>query len=163
MKELLDKLSSYNLFNYLFPGIVYVAILEKVSSYSLIQKDIVIGVFLYYFIGLIISRIGSIIVEPILKKCHILNFADYGKYVTASKADPLIPILSEANNMYRTLCSMFFCLALTMLYEHVVPELSWLKTWWKEVLVFLILVLFVFSYKKQTDYITKRVNNHKDD
>ncbi len=162
MKELLDKLSSYNLFNYLLPGIVYVAILEQVSSYSLIQKDIVIGVFLYYFIGLVISRVGSIIIEPVFKKLHILNFSDYSKYVSASKSDPLLPTLSEANNMYRTLCSMFFCLALTILFEHIVPEFSWLETWWSEILVVTLLALFILSYKKQTDYISKRVNNHKE-
>jgi hypothetical protein len=162
MKELLDKLSSYNLFNYLLPGIVYVAILEQVSNYSLIQKDIIVGVFLYYFIGLVISRVGSIIIEPILKKLHILNFSDYGKYVSASKKDPLILTLSEANNMYRTLCSMLFFLALTILFEHIVPKFLWLETWWAEVLIITLLVLFLLSYKKQTDYITKRVNNHEE-
>lgn len=163
MKELLDKLSSYNLFNYLLPGIVYVVILNQISSYDLIQKDIVVGVFFYYFIGLIISRVGSIIIEPILKQLSILNFSDYGKYISASKKDPLIPILSEANNMYRTLCSMLFCLAFTILFENIIPKYLWLETWWSEILIITLLALFILSYKKQTDYITKRVNNQKDD
>ena len=73
MKELIDKLSTYNIFNYLFPGVLFAYILSKVSSYDLIQKDLVTGVFLYYFIGLVISRIGSLFIEPFLKKNKILE------------------------------------------------------------------------------------------
>ena len=60
MKDILSKLSSYNLFNYLFPGILFVIVIGKVTHYSLIQQDVIIGVFLYYFIGLVVSRFGSI-------------------------------------------------------------------------------------------------------
>lgn len=163
MKELLDKLSSYNLFNYLFPGVVFVAILDKVSSYHLVQKDIVIGVFLYYFIGLIISRVGSIVIEPILKKLKFLEFSDYAEYVKASQKDVSLATLSETNNMYRTLCSMFFCLAVTIFFEHITPNFLWLQTWWSEVLVVALFSLFVLSYRKQTAYISKRVNANKAD
>ena len=58
MKELLDKLSSYNIFNYLFPGILFCVISKTLIGYNLIMDDIVLGVFLYYFIGLTISRMG---------------------------------------------------------------------------------------------------------
>ena len=67
MKELLDKLSSYNLFNYLFPGILFVTIAKETTSLDLLQENIITGVFLYYFIGLVISRVGSLLIEPLLK------------------------------------------------------------------------------------------------
>ena len=102
MKELLDKLSSYNIFNYLLPGILFSVIASKVTELNLIQSDIVIGVFLYYFVGLIISRLGSLIVEPILKKVKFLKFAEYTDFVKVSEKDKKLEILSESNNMYRT-------------------------------------------------------------
>ena len=71
MKDLLEKLSSYNIFNYLLPGIVFVALADALTSFHFVQQDIVIGVFVYYFIGLIISRLGSIVIEPILSKRSI--------------------------------------------------------------------------------------------
>ena len=52
MKDLIDKLSSYNIFNYFLPGILFVGLAEKVASSSLIQENLMIGLFLYYFIGL---------------------------------------------------------------------------------------------------------------
>ncbi|EGR3053215.1 hypothetical protein DMW34_01055, partial [Vibrio parahaemolyticus] len=122
MENLLDKLSSYNLFNYLFPGIVFVAIVDSLTAYSFTQENLVLGIFLYYFIGLIISRIGSICIEPLLKKVGFLKFSEYKDYMAASQKDQLIPVLSEANNMYRTLCSMFLCISLIKLYEHISPS-----------------------------------------
>jgi hypothetical protein len=65
MKEILDKLSSYNLFNYLLPGIIFVVLASEITRYSFIHDDIVIGAFLYYFIGLVISRFGSLAIEPL--------------------------------------------------------------------------------------------------
>ena len=76
MKDLLDKLSSYNIFNYLLPGVVFVAISKSLTIYNFVQQDIVVGVFLYYFIGLVISRIGSIVIEPMLKWIRFVKFSD---------------------------------------------------------------------------------------
>ena len=68
MEKLLEKLTSYNLFNYLLPGIIFSVLLEKTTNYSIIHKDILIEAFLAYFIGLIISRVSSLIIEPLLIK-----------------------------------------------------------------------------------------------
>jgi len=70
MKDLLDKLSSYDIFNYLLPGVIFAVLAEKLTSFSFIKKDIILGVFLYYFIGLVISRIGSLFIEQFLKKLN---------------------------------------------------------------------------------------------
>lgn len=108
MKDLLDKLTTYNLFNYLFPGVVFVIVASIFTKYSFVQQDIVLGVFLYYFIGLVISRFGSLVVEPILRKLSFVEFVEYGDFVAAAKKDEKIELLSEANNSYRTLFACFF-------------------------------------------------------
>jgi hypothetical protein len=158
MKDIIDKLSSYNIFNYLLPGILFVIILPEVSSFHLMQKDLIVSVFFYYFIGLTISRIGSLIIEPTLKKLKILKFADYSKFVKASQKDSKIDLLSEVNNMYRTISSMLFVLILSKFYEFIESRVSFLEDYGNYILVILISVLYVYSYKKQTDYITKRVD-----
>lgn len=111
MKELLDKLSSYNIFNYLLPGILFSVIASNTTELDLIQKDLFVGVFVYYFVGLVISRFGSLLVEPLLKKTNFLKFADYKEFIRASEKDKKIEVLSEANNMYRTFISTFLLLA----------------------------------------------------
>ena len=72
MKDLIDKLSSYNIFNYLFPGVLFAALGDRLTSYSLLIDDIMVGVFIYYFIGLVISRLGSLFLEPLLKWLKIV-------------------------------------------------------------------------------------------
>ena len=94
MKDLLDKISSYNLFNYLLPGILFVCISKYLTDYNFIQDNDFIGAFLYYFIGMVISRFGSLFVEPILKRISFLKFADYKSFVSASKKDDKIELFS---------------------------------------------------------------------
>lgn len=163
MKELLDKLSSYNIFNYLFPGVVFVVLLSEITSYDFVQQNFIVGAFLYYFIGLIISRIGSIFIEPILKKAKFVKFSDYSSFVRVSKIASKLDILSEVNNMYRTICSLIFVLIVTLAYERLSQYLSFLKEYKSSILLLFLLVLFLFSYKKQTEYINKRIQaNEKD-
>jgi len=158
MKDILSKLSSYNLFNYLFPGILFVIVAGKVTHYSLIQQDVVIGVFLYYFIGLAVSRFGSLVIEPLLRRVSFLYFADYRDFVAASKKDEKLDLLSEVNNTYRTLCSLFTLLLLLKLYEVIETKLPFLAEWNVLVLLVLLLIMFLLSYRKQTGYIAKRID-----
>jgi hypothetical protein len=162
MKDFLDKLSSYNLFNYLLPGIVFVVLSEELTHYSLVQDDIVIGVFLYYFVGLVISRVGSLAIEPLLKRVSFLQFAEYEKFVTACKGDEKIELLSEVNNTYRTLISSFLLLLLLKVYEQVEGRVPVLEDWRAIVVAVPLTVMFLFAYRKQTSYITKRVRIQAD-
>lgn len=157
MKELLQKLSSYNIFNYLLPGVLFVGIAEKLTSYSFIHDDILIGLFLYYFLGLIISRIGSLFVEPLLKFIKVVRFADYQDYVEASKLDSKISLFSEQNNMYRTLCSLFVVLIFVKIYDEIKDILPWSADTSGSIFLLLLLVLLLLSYRKQTQYVVQRI------
>ena len=125
MKEVFDRLSAYNIFNCLLPGALFAGLGEKITTYSLVHENFLIGLFLYYFIGLIISRIGSLIVEPFLKWIKFVKFADYKDYVKASELDPKVDLFSEQNNMYRTLCSLPIVLVLLKIYGGIEEFLSW--------------------------------------
>ena len=158
MDALVDKISSYNIFNYLLPGCLFAAISDLVTDYRLIQEDIVIGLFLYYFAGLVISQIGSLVVEPVLKAVRFVNFVEYSKFVEASKDDPKIDMLSETNNMYRTLCALFLLLVFVVLFDRFAPLQPWLVDIVPFIVGVALLLMFLFSYRKQTAYIVGRVN-----
>lgn len=157
MNELLNKISSYNLFNYLLPGIIFAVLATEITRYSLVQRDILTGAFLYYFIGLVVSRFGSLIVEPLLKRLSFVKFADYKDFVAASKQDEKLEVLSEVNNTYRTLCSVFSLLLILKLYAKIEERVAFLKEWDSMILLVLFLIMFLFSYRKQSSYITKRI------
>jgi uncharacterized membrane protein len=163
MKDILQKLSSYNIFNYLLPGIVFVALLRLLTSYNLIVNEVIVGAFLYYFIGLIISRIGSLVIEPILKKTSLIKFSDYGKFISASKKDEKIELFSEVNNMYRTFISMLLILLLIVIYEKFSSLIN--LSHFVKALIGLIslIIIFILAYKKQTGYINKRIDSQEDE
>lgn len=164
MKEFLDKLASYHFFNYLLPGALFVILADKIANYKMYQTDIIFGLLLYYFIGLIISRVGSLIIEPFLRRVRFITFADYKDFVSASKNDPKIELLSETNNMYRTLCALFLMLVMLKVYSIAEAAYPIITSWSEYILSALLLAMFLFSYRKQSKYIVERVkvNNNKD-
>jgi hypothetical protein len=159
MKEIIDKISSYNLFNYLFPGIIYVVVLGEITSFNLIQENNFIGAFLYYFVGLVISRFGSLVIGEFLqwKKLKFLKFAKYSDFVYASDKDQKIDLFSEVNNMYRTIIALVVILLLSKLTDMAIAYFAISEQTTIILLLIVLLVLFIFSYKKQTGFIVKRV------
>lgn len=161
MDKIIEKITSYNLFNYLLPGILFVVILGYFTPYSLAQENIIIGAFVYYFVGLVVSRFGSLVVEPLLKSARFLNLASYSDFVAAAKVDSKIDVLSETNNMYRTFVSMLVLLAAAKIYELFSYQYPFLAQYGVHILLTMLLVMFLFSYRKQTSYIRKRVELSK--
>lgn len=129
LKDLIGKLSSYNLFTNLLPGILFVALLRELTNLNLIFEPIFLGLFLYYFIGIVINRIGSLVIEPILRKIKFLTFIDYSKFVKASKMDEKIEILSENNNMCRSLVALCLTLLLAIGYERLMSKCAFIGTY----------------------------------
>jgi len=158
MNELLNKLSSYNVFNYLFPGAVFAYIIDSVTPHKLVQNDIVVTLFFYYFIGLIISRIGSIIIEPVITGEWFAPHAKYEDYLSALDMDESIATLSEQNNMYRTIISLMFTIIGVLIYDWLVNAYLWIDYLSTYIILGILIILFLLAYKKQTAYIVKRVN-----
>jgi hypothetical protein len=159
MKELLEKLSSYNIFNYLFPGILFVVFAQEFTSYVYIKDNVLQGLITFYFIGFVVSRFGSLIIEPFLKKIKFISFSNYEDFIDASKKDEKITLLSEQNNMLRSLISMFFLLLIFKGYDLLSNEIPFLNKWGLLILLILLIILFIFSYKKQVQYIKNRIQH----
>ncbi len=157
MKEIIEKLSSYNIFNNLLPGILFSILAKATTNYDFIQTDVFLGSFLYYFIGLIISRFGSLVIENVLIKIKFVRYADYKKFLLAQKNDENINILLESNNMFRTLSSMGILLLILYLYDYLSFRFEISTTITYILLTISIVILFLYSFRKQTDYIRKRV------
>ena len=161
MKDIFDKLTSYKIFNFLFPGVLFSILATKFANLNLVFDDWIFGAFAYYFTGLVISRFGSILIEPFLKFIRFIKFADYKDFIEASKIDPKIEVLSESNNMFRTLISLFTLLFLATGFQSLVDKWDFLKQNQEVILLSILLLLFLISYRKQTNYITKRIKASK--
>lgn len=178
LKQITSKLSSYNFFNNLLPGIIFSYLFSAFFDMQILSGEWLKDLFVCYFIGIVISRIGSIFIEPMLKRIRIknkktkanhalLNFAQYADYQKALEHSPKLEILLEVSNMYRTLLSMTICLLVSKLYFKIISLLvqngvfvpNDLAIW--IVLIFLV-IIFVCSFIKQTNYVRNNIEVYKD-
>ena len=172
-KSVIEKVSSYDLFNNFFPGIIFCYIVERFTRISFVEGELWEKLFLYYFIGMILSRIGSMIVEKLLKKIQIknektkeiepfLNYAPYDEYMEAEEKEPFIKTLNTVNNIYRTMTAMFIVVMGVKLYDIFLYDyvVQW-EVIGKDVVFIcvclILIVLFAFSNRKQTAFIRSRV------
>lgn len=166
----IEKISSYNIFNYLFPGVVFCNLVDLMTRFDFKIDNFLVELFMYYFVGMIISRIGSLFVEKALKKIEFdgkkfLIFADYKDYIDACKDDSKIEILSEVNNTYRTIVAAFISFGAVLIYDKFIYDnLEKNCSCANEIIAVLVgifvFIVFIISYKKQTDYIRKRVEKY---
>ena len=135
--------------------------MDGLTSLSVLQKDVVVGAFLYYFLGSVVSRVGSLLVEPILLRLKFVQYAPYPAFLQAIKADPKLEILSEQNNMYRTFIAMFISVAVVAAYDKASQSIPFLYSAAPYVCIVGLGVLYLFSYRKQTAYVKQRVEANK--
>lgn len=155
MEKIIEKIEIYHFINYLLPGTIFVAIFNKIFENNFFDSNIVIAVIEYYFIGLILSRISSVLLQPIFKKTKIIKYADYNKYIKSSKEDDKLEILQREANQYRTYIATFIILAIVQSYICITN---------KNFTIILVLfvglaILFTLAYKKQIKFIVDRVEN----
>lgn len=158
MEKLIEKLDSYSILNNLLPGAVFAYLFEYIFAVDIVRDGIVENLFIYYFIGMIVSRIGSLVVEPLCKKIKWVKYADYSNYLKASRKDDKIDVLSEVNNSFRTIFSLCLILITTKLYMLIIAWLEIPQNYNKLIVLAVITLIFAVSYRKQTKYVVDRVN-----
>lgn len=157
LKELSDKISSFNIFNYLFPGILFVVIAKELTGMDFILTRHLLGIFLYYFIGMVISLFGSLLIEPLLQRLNFIKFIDYKSYILAARNDDQLDLLSHINNIYQNIISMSVLLIILKAYSYLKYALAISNPLSLILAIICIIVLFLFAYRKQAMHIAKRI------
>ena len=157
MEKMIDKLGSYNILNNLIPGAVFSYLLLFATNYNLLQNSMGENLVLFYIIGMVLSRFGSVVIEPILKRCKVIKHADYSDYISASEKYNILETLLAVNNMFRTIVASIFVVVFAKGYSLLEYRIVFLSTITPFIVVVAILILFVFSYRKQTSYIVKTI------
>jgi len=127
--------------------------LEVISS--------IIGIIIFlaasYIFGLLASRAGSVILEPIVEKCFKgqIKRAPYEDFCYAESQDAKITILAQYRDLYRTMVVVGAYTLVVLTFEatqnssSIIEALVWVSL--------CCIVVFFLAYKKQSIYVTKRV------
>ena len=162
MDSIIEKITSYNIFTNLLPGIVFCFLLDRLYGIQIYKGDLVASFFVYYFVGMIISRVGSLLIEPVLIKLKFVTYAPYEKYLIACEKDPQIATLLETNNTYRSSLSLMFCVLGVEAWNSLMRLFSLSENYQKLVLIIGLFLLLIVSYKKQTGYIRRRIDKYSE-
>ncbi len=160
MDKIFEKIEQYDIFNSLIPGVMYTFWVKRLYGKDLGADGVVEYLVVCYLLGIIISRFGSVCVEYILKDMlKFVNYADNSDYIEAEAKDPIKKItkLNMINNMYRSLLAMAVLVGATGLWILITSHCMLLKSCEKVLIVLFLVLLFAFSYRKQTEYVRKRV------
>jgi hypothetical protein len=161
MNDLLAKISSYNIFNYLFPGAVFGVLCERSHVLDMDTRDVLTRLIIYYFLGLCISRVGSVALEPLFKHSKFIKQAPYTDYLKASDKDAEMSVMVEVTNTYRTLTAGFLLLPISLIVKIFADRLHLAEVSRYASLSLMLLVLFAFSYRKQVSFVRQRVEHYR--
>ena len=164
LKLALAKFSKYEWLNSLLPGVFFV-LLGKVLKCPMLSPDNwleTLGVYMLW--GELSSRVGALVVEPMLKYAHVVRFTNYGDYQDYQAQHKEVADMLMANaNFARTLCALGLLLAilrLTVLLPccgHVVCVVFG----WRDVAVLAWIMLFLFAYCRQVNFLVARIEKYK--
>ena len=149
------KIPFYNIVNMFLTGLVFVGCCVLIFRDMLIDFDfskfenigagletiITVSFFaIIYEIGYIINRLGSVFVEPFLKKTKIIKLNnDYKKFNECKQKFPILSTLSREYALSRTSIVLFAILAILS---------GIFKQWWLLFIFIVVMFLFIFSCRK---------------
>ena len=158
MGDFFSNLSSYNIFNYLFPGAILYGYLQFRGLAPNTEFSIIVSFFLLYFAGLVISRVGSLFLKRIIERMANIKEGNYKRYVAAAKKDSLVATFSEIANMYRSLVATMFLIPFLSIYGVWSGKVSGLEFITDTIFSTALMGLFITSYGKQDRYLAKRID-----
>jgi hypothetical protein len=83
--KILEKISTYQILNYMIPGSILCLLLKYLVGYDLLMFSVVENIVVVYFIGMVNSRLSSLVLKHFLKKIKIINEADHKEFILALK------------------------------------------------------------------------------
>ena len=164
------KVPFYNIVNMLLTGFVFLGGLIFVFPEKAIQllngefyvnlktgPEIIFIICLLavaYEIGLVINRVGSVVIEPVLKKIKLIPFNDdYVLFNNKKKEYPIMSTLSREFALSRTSIALFMVLAVIAAFN---------KFYLMFVSCIMISLVFYLSCRKHASKIVKLMESDKD-
>lgn len=162
VKSLIEHFSKYEFIANLIPGTILGIFLQFVIGWNFLSEQFFYAFVELYFIGLIANRVGSLIIEPLLKRWKFITHCDYPKYLEAEKNDNKISVLNADSNMYRSFVAVFLISFLAYFYRLLWDRCLFLREYYAIILILALLALFAFAYRKQCKTIVKRAKYNID-
>jgi hypothetical protein len=156
-----DKLDAYNLVANLVPGAALTYALHY-SDFPTPPPD-KLGAFLLvaFVAGVTANRLGSLILDPLLRRSNFLKRKDYRSFLMREKKDQKLDALVANSGLYRTFFTAGFIYLVALASRRLTSNLE-TQTMFT---LFVIggMAVFLFALKKEDGYIHSRIEADKDE
>ena len=153
VSSLFNKLSAYQFVALMLPGASLLGTMKFLFAIDIkVDENIWWFLLASYVIGIIISRIGSIVIEEMLKKFEIIENYSVTAYRIKRKEDDFVETLLCFANLYRSFCVLPIMLFLIT----VIQGYSFCNYWMvylSEILFFAVCIFFL-----QAIYLFREIN-----
>ena len=156
-----DKLDAYDVLANLVPGAALTYALHFSQFPTPAPNDWAAFLLVAFVAGVTTNRIGSLILDPILRKLKFLKPKNYESFVASERSDKKLQTLVSNHGLYRTFFTAGLIYLLLLGLSSMFPSLASANQ-----LVFILFVVagmtvFLFAFRKEDDYIHTRVNAAK--
>lgn len=164
MENVIKIIPVYNILTNLIPGTVLAGMLKlcvpEIDIFTFTDNLWMLGVILY-FIGVVNSRISSLIIEPILKKLNWIEKAPHKNFVKAELKDSTgkLTSLGRMSNEYRAYLSVFIIVGVLKALLANICLSTFLEEYGQWIFILFGIILFSVSYIKQNNFVKSRTES----
>jgi len=163
MKELFGKFTRYDWFTTLLPGLFFVSLAEKFGAMNMEANSLLEKCGLIFFCGLVSSRIGASVVEPVFKIKRFKLWGEYGDYMSFREKDPKgADMLVTNSNWFRSLIGMVLLLGVSYFFNCFCLKFDIASVWKRCAILVCLLFLFGDSYRRQLVFIQGRIRHYRE-
>jgi len=161
---IINRLSKYEWFNRLFPGVFFVLMAKVLRCPMFSPSNWLETLGMYMLWGELTSRVGALVLEPLLKYAHVVRFSEYEDYQDYQEQDKCgADMLTTNANFARTLCALGLLLEL-LRFSVLLPRCGHVQCatfGWRDIAVFAWTALFLFAYCRQVNFLVARIEKFK--
>ena len=162
----LSIITKYEWLNWLLPGVFFVLMARVLKCPMFSPENWMESLGAYIFWGELSSRVGALVIEPLLRFANVVKFAEYDDYQDYQRNNKEYSdtLMSNAN-FARTLCALGIIL-LVMRVVVLLPNCGHVYCFvfgWKDLAVIAWAVLFLLAYCRQVNFLVKRIDKFKKD
>ncbi len=154
-----DKLDAYNLVANLVPG---AALIYALNFYGFPTPDpSQIGAFVLvsFVAGVLTNRLGSILIDPILRnpKIKFLHAKNYNAFITSEKDDPKLDTIVANAGLYRTFVTCGIIFISLILFDLIIQQINLDDRYLFLMFIVVGIIISALALRKEDDYIHQRI------
>jgi hypothetical protein len=160
---MLDRFDAYNFVTSLIPGAALLLALGASGFPTPDLKNVIPFIVVSFALGAISNRLGSLAIDPLIRRLRLLPKKDYDSYIRASEHDRKLDAIVQNANLYRTFATAGLVYFSLLLLRKVAVAVGISQSYFAQILLAVAILIFVAAYIGQDRYISKRVQAHRVD